>query len=60
MNRSGWYKMDGEDLLHSPNIVESAEYLLIAEFREDYDLPVGGWYWFDSEEEANSFFRSEK
>ena len=53
----GFYKLDpGGDVLYSPTIVESAEYLLLAEERETYAYPVDGWSWFDSKATAHAFF----
>jgi hypothetical protein len=55
-NTVGFYKLDGEILLHAPNEVSSAFYDLSHKNHEQYEYPVDGWYWFDSEEQAREFF----
>jgi hypothetical protein len=55
MDTSGFYKLDG-GLLFAPNWVLNANYELRRELHETYDLPIDGWYWFDSEAEAREFF----
>jgi len=52
----GFYKLDGEDLLHGPNFVLAGSYNLYVEEKETYIYPVGGWYWFDAESAARVFF----
>jgi hypothetical protein len=49
---SGFYKKDNEELLYAPNIVEGNGFVLVAQDKDQYEYPVDGWYWFDSEEEA--------
>jgi hypothetical protein len=49
---SGFYKKDNEELLYAPNIVEGNGFVLVAQDKDQYDYPVDGWYWFESEEEA--------
>ena len=53
---NGFYKLDGETLLHGPNFVFSANYELRAETHTENEYPVDGWYWFDTAEEAYEFF----
>ena len=53
---SGFYKLDGEIVLHGPNFVINAEYELRAETKDDHTYPTDGWYWFDTDEEAYTFF----
>jgi len=57
---SGFYKYEGEQLLHGPNFVLNSEYALfrenINEFKSGEILPIDGWYWFDSADEAKTFF----
>jgi hypothetical protein len=55
MNTSGFYKLD-EILLYGPNYVLNANYKLYCETYDQYQYPVDGWYWFDTEEEARLFF----
>jgi hypothetical protein len=56
MNTSGFYKLDGE-LLYGPNFVLNANYELRKESHNEYNYPVDGWYWFDSENDARIFFK---
>ena len=53
---SGFYKLDGEIVLHGPNFVINAEYELRTETKDDHTYPTDGWYWFDTDEEAYTFF----
>jgi hypothetical protein len=52
---SGFYKLDG-GLLYAPNAVLGPDYELLRDYHETYDYPVDGWYWFDSEDAARTFF----
>jgi hypothetical protein len=52
---SGFYKLDG-DLLFGPNFVLNANYELRRETKDQHNYPIDGWSWFDSEEEARTFF----
>ena len=56
MNTAGFYKLDidGVTVLHGPNFVLHANYSLYKEQKDTYTYPVDGWYWFDTEEEANA------
>jgi hypothetical protein len=54
---SGFYKKDNEELLYAPNIVEGNGFVLVAQDKDQYEYPVDGWYWFDSEEEANNLIK---
>ena len=53
---SGFYKYENNNLMFSPVSVISNEYILHEDDRANLKLPVDGWYWFDSEEEAKQFF----
>lgn len=48
----GFYKIDGEELLYAPNIVEGNGFVLIKQDKNQYEYPIDGWKWFNSEEEA--------
>jgi hypothetical protein len=50
-----FFKVDGE-LLEAPNSVFSPDYVLLTEHKDEYILPIDGWYWFDTIEEAQTFF----
>jgi len=52
LDTSGFYKLDGDNLLFGPNYVLNANYELHKETHDHHTYPVDGWYWFDSEEEA--------
>jgi hypothetical protein len=56
IDTSGFYKLENNDLLHAPNFVCAPGFELWREQRETYSYPVDGWSWFDSEEEARTFF----
>jgi hypothetical protein len=57
---SGFYKLDGETVLHGPNFVLNANYELRKETKDNHEYPVDGWYWFDTEEDAYLFFDVKK
>jgi hypothetical protein len=59
MNTSGFYKNEDGLLLSGPNFVLSGSYNLYREEKHTYTYPIGGWYWFDSIEEACAFFEIE-
>lgn len=43
-------------ILHGPNFVEAGSYNIYREYKDTYTYPIGGWYWFDSKEEAYIFW----
>jgi hypothetical protein len=51
-----FYKLIAENELTYGPFVTSAEYELNQDFHTEYELPIDGWYWFDTLEEANAFF----
>ena len=51
----GFYKYS-DTLWYGPNFVESPTYVLYKEQKDIYSFPVDGWYWFNSLEEATTFF----
>lgn len=57
---SGFYKLETQanepNLLFGPNGVSNASYELHRALHETYAYPIDGWYWFDSEIEAKTFF----
>lgn len=59
---SGFYKNEDGTVYYAPNYVYGPylEYVLLAEEKDEYIeldvLPIDGWYWFDSAEEAYAFF----
>ena len=52
---SGFYKLD-VTLLYGANFVLNANYELRKETKDQHVYPTDGWYWFESLEEACSFF----
>jgi hypothetical protein len=55
----GFYKFE-DNLLFAPNFVATPEFVLLKEEKDTIQFPVDGWYWFESEEEANQFFNIPK
>ncbi len=59
---TGFYKLDTEsnELLHGANFVHAPGFSLLASDIDEYInlevLPMDGWYWFNSKDEAYSFF----
>ncbi len=53
---SGFYKLENTQLLYGPSFIESFNYQLNRQYKNDYSYPIDGWYWFDSETEAKTFF----
>lgn len=60
---SGFYKKVQEpnengsledELVYGPNAVMSSNYVLTRENKDSLNLPIDGWYWFESEEEART------
>jgi hypothetical protein len=54
MNTSGFYNADA--LLRAGKFVLGPNFSLLSEQHNDYTYPMNGWYWFDSAEEAATFF----
>jgi len=51
-----FYKLDDGVLLAAPNFVLNQDYELRRELKDTYQYPVAGWYWFDTEPAARTFF----
>lgn len=56
MDSSGFYKNEDGQLLSGPHFVLAGSFSLYREQKDTYTYPVGGWYWFDSIQEACTFF----
>jgi len=58
MNTAGFYKNEDDSgyILHGPNFVLAGSFSLYRHLKDTYTYPVGGWYWFDSTEEAYAFW----
>lgn len=52
---AGFYKYEG-GILSWGKWVLNLNYELYADKREEYNLPVQGWYWFDIIDDARAFF----
>jgi len=52
----GFYKNDSGHLLYGPNFVLNKDYELKKENKHNYEYPVDGWYWFESEIDARVYF----
>lgn len=52
---SGFYMFDG-GIVYAPTFVHSPDFYIDRGEKDTYTYPVGGWYWFDSKEEARAFF----
>ena len=54
MAASGFYKLDGTELLYARNFVLNSTYELQRSNTEDRQRTVDGWQWFDSYAEART------
>lgn len=45
-----------DGVLLNGNVVTTPNVELTVETKDDFDYPVEGWHWFDTEEEAREFF----
>ena len=52
----GFFKSYETYIAHGPNFVKHKDFELYRDEKDSYTLPIDGWYWFDSEEEACAFF----
>lgn len=60
-NISGFYKINSDkNILYASLLVMNKEYTLKKELKDTYSYPIDGWYWFNSEDEAYTFFGIEK
>jgi hypothetical protein len=53
---SGFYKNDDGWVLYGFDVISNANYVLNRDLKDTYEYPLDGWYWFDTAEEAYSFF----
>lgn len=56
LDTSGFYKNYSGYLVHGPTCISNKDYELKREKKGEYQYPVDGWFWFDSEKEAKTFF----
>lgn len=60
METQGFYKKENDNLIYAQNLVLNSEYQLFKELKDEYNYPIDGWYWFDSEDDVYVFFNIEK
>lgn len=51
---SGFYKLDGDQLLHGPNWVVNRDYTLHRDLDADLGFSVDGWQFYPSEDAART------
>lgn len=51
-----FYKLLENNTLTFGQFVQSLDYTLDYQLKDTYQLPIDGWYWFNTIEEANIFF----
>lgn len=57
---SGFYKNDSGMLLHGKYYIMGGSYDLLREKKDEYEYPIHGWHWFDTEEDARNYFNLPK
>ena len=50
-----FYKLDNDSLLCG-EVINSPIVTLTKETKDEFTYPQDGWYWFETEDEAKSFF----
>jgi hypothetical protein len=56
MTTSGFYKFTGDLLSYASTGIYAPNYTLLAEDYATITYPVNGWFWFNSQSEAESYF----
>lgn len=56
MFKEGFYCREDGVLVYAPNKVVHKDFVLEKQKKDDYIFPVNNWYWFNSSDEANTFF----
>ena len=51
-----YYKREQDNILTAPSFVYAPDFTLLAEEHSQHTYPMGGWYWFDTTNEALAFF----
>jgi hypothetical protein len=51
-----FYKKENDELLSAPNFVAMPDITLTAEEKDQHTYPINGWYWFDTLDDAISFY----
>jgi hypothetical protein len=49
-----FYKRENDELLVAPNFVRGPGFDLFAEVHHEFQYPVHGWYWFETDDEASA------
>lgn len=57
MNEQGFYKSTGVEILYAPNYIQSPNYYITVNDKDSQSFPIDGWYYFDTKQEAESFFQ---
>lgn len=58
---AGFYKLEDNSIFFGPNYVLFPDGTSLSkDLRMDSELPVRGWYWFDSRAEALAYFGKEE
>lgn len=55
-----FYKKEENEILNVADTVSAPSVMLTASAKDEFTYPQDGWYWFDTEDEAYSFFGFEK
>lgn len=54
-----FYKIENNELLSGPQVSFPDGSFIHIELKDQYTFPFNGWYYFETEEEAKSFFNLE-
>jgi hypothetical protein len=60
--KKGFYKLQEQDitnLMYAPYWVRHKDYELKIDEKDNHTYPVEGWYYFETNEEAETFFLSQ-
>lgn len=53
-----FYKVIDGEFIGTPYVL-GTNLILVQDNKDQFEYPVEGWYWFDTEEEARTFFNVE-
>lgn len=56
MSFPGFYKFSDDILHYAATSIHAPDFVLLAANHADYTYPTGGWYWFDSRQQAEAFW----
>lgn len=60
MTKEGFYCFEDGVLIYAPNKVMNKDFTLDKSKKDEYTFPVNNWHWFNSSDEANTFFNIEQ